>query len=120
VRTRWTLRLLLKLGDNSATGPDGIPSQILKQCARELARPITKVVRLILAVGKWPKLWRVHWILPLHKRKSRSVPGNYRGIHLTSQLSKVVERFVGKLFLPRVQALDFFGPRQFAYSSGRS
>ena len=120
VRTRWTLQLLSKLGESSATGPDGIPSRVLKYCARELAYPITKLVRLILAVGEWPKLWRIHWILPLFKRKSRSCPDNYRGIHLTSQLSKVVERFVGNLFLPRVQALEFFGPRQIAYSRGRN
>ena len=59
-------------------------------------------------------------MLLLYKRKARSAPTNYRGIHLTNQLSKVVERCVGMLFLPRLQHLGFYGPRQFAYGQGRS
>ena len=98
VRKRWTQKLLNNLSESSATGPDGLPSIILKKCARELAYPITKLIRLILNQGKWPSCWKVHWVLPLYKRKSRSAPGNYRGIHLTNQLSKVAERFIGKLF----------------------
>ena len=93
---------------------------MLKQCGRELAYAVTKLVRLILMQGRWPALWRIHWVLPLYKRQSKSVPSNYRGIHLTNQLSKVVERFIGQLFLPRIQELGLFGPRQFAYSKGRS
>ena len=77
-------------------------------------------MRLILRQGVWPSSWKLHWLLPLFKRKSRSLPCNYRGIHLTSQLSKVVERVLGNLFLPRLQHLEKFGPRQFAYSQGRS
>lgn len=36
-RKRWTHKLLSKLSESSATGPDGLPSIILKKCARELA-----------------------------------------------------------------------------------
>ena len=49
VRSRWTFKLLSKLRESSGTGPDGLPSQVLKYCARELAYPITKLVRLILS-----------------------------------------------------------------------
>ena len=86
------------MDENSATGPDGLPSMVLKMCAKELALPVTKLLNMMLRQGRWPKSWRILWMLPLHKRKTRSVPTNYRGIHLTNQLSKVVERFLGKLF----------------------
>ena len=120
VRTRSVRKLLLKLSDGSATGPDDLPSNILKKCANELVYPITKLVRLILREGIWPSSWKLHWLLPLFKRKSRSVPNNYRGIHLTSQLSKVGERVIGNLLLPRLQRTEKFGPHQFAYCQGRS
>ena len=45
---------------------------------------------------------------------------NYRGVHLTPQLSKVIERTLGSLFLPRLQAAGAYGPNQYAYSKGRS
>ena len=68
---------------------------------------------------RWPQCWRFHNIIPLFKRKARSDPKNYRGVHLTSQLSKVAERTIGKLFLPQLLRDGCFGENQFAYSAGR-
>ena len=56
---------------------------------------------------------------PLHKKKSIFQPGNYRGVHLTAQLSKVVERLIKMLYQPYLSRVCAFGPRQFAYTAGR-
>ena len=69
--------------------------------------------------GMWPHLWRQHWVCPLFKRKSVYQPGNYRGIHLTAQLPKVVERLLKLLYDPYLSAVTAFGPSQFAFSVGR-
>jgi hypothetical protein len=70
----------------------------------------------ILETGKWPNLWLRHWIVPLHKKKAVFQPGNYRGVHLTAQLSKATERLLGLLWLPKLaKEPGFFGPNQFAY-----
>ena len=42
--------------------------------------------------------------------------GNYRGIHLATQLSKVVERLLKALYVPYLTATVGFGPNQFAYT----
>ena len=44
---------------------------------------------------------------------------NYRGIHLTAQLSKVVERMIKRLFEPYLERTIGFGPNQFAYRAKR-
>ena len=49
----------------------------------------------------------------------RLAAGVYRGIHLTSQLSKVVERLLGKLFQDFFEKTGAYGPNQFAYMKGR-
>ena len=54
----------------------------------------------------------------MHKRLSRANPGNYRGIHLTAQVSKLVERILSYFFKPCFEATGAFGPRQFAYTTG--
>ena len=56
---------------------------------------------------------------PLHKKKSVFQPGNYRGVHLTAQLSKVVERMLQILYQPHLTQTLAFGPRQFAYTAER-
>ena len=53
------------------------------------------------------------------KRKCKGDPGNYRGIHLTAQVSKVVERTIGELFLPFLEIINAAGPNQFAYRKNR-
>ena len=73
----------------------------------------------MLLSGTWPYILRFHRIVPLYKRKARSDAANYRGVHLTAQLSKVVERVVGRMFLGKFQRDGAFGERQFAYSVGR-
>jgi hypothetical protein len=119
VRPRYVSRILKNLGASSGTGPDKLPAYILKQCHTALALPIAILVRVILKTGTWPDCWELHWLFPLHKKKAKSEPLNYRGIHLTSQLSKVVERVLGKFVQPFLQQSGAFGPRQFAYMKQR-
>ena len=119
VRTRDVERQLKKLKEDSATGPDEIAARVLKRCCHELAYPVAIVIRRMLCEGRWPLCWRFHNIVPLYKKKARSDPNNYRGVHLTSQLSKVSERVVGRLFLPKLQSSGIYGEKQFAYSTGR-
>ena len=98
---------------------DQLPARILKYCAVALARPVLLLTLSILSAGVWPQLWRQHWVTPLFKKKSVYHPGNYRGIHLTAQLSKVVERLLKLLYDPYLSSTSAFGPNQFAYSVGR-
>ena len=119
IRRRDVLKILKALDVTSATGPDGLPAILLQRCAEELAMPIALLSRACLNNGRWPACWRFHWIHPLHKKKSKADPGNYRGIHLTPQLAKVVERAVGQTFLPWLGS-NAFGEHQYAYSAGTS
>ncbi len=117
VRPRREFKVLLDLDESSGTGPDMLGTKILKRCASVLALPIAILVRSILVQRRWPTIWTQHWVCPLYKRKSVYDADNYRGVHLTSQLSKVVERVLAIFFIPR---LDYFsGDCQFAYRKGR-
>ena len=74
------------------------------------------LARIILQERRWPDAWLVHNIVPLHKKNSVYAPGNYRGVHLTAQLSKAMERFLQTLFMPFLLRSEAFGPNQFAYT----
>ena len=111
-----TLRIFVV---DSGTGPDSPPAKILKLCADELAKAIQILASRIIATGEWPNLWKIHWIVPLHKKKSIYDPNNYRGVHLTCQLSKVVERLLKSRLMPFVTRSEGFGPNQFAYTPAR-
>ena len=84
LRRHKAQQLLSQLSENSATGPDGIGTKVLRLLSRELSLPIAKLIRRILDTSEWPEMWMQHWICPLFKRGSVFDPDNYRGVHLTS------------------------------------
>ena len=110
---------LRELDVTSALGPDLLPTRLLRFCASALAKPVASLARRIIQMGRWPEAWLVHWMVPIFKRASVFSAKNYRGVHLTSQLSKVVERIVQTMYAPFLTATVAFGPNQFAYCPGR-
>ena len=112
-------KTLASLDEDSAIGPDLVPTRILKRCAKVLAPALHLLILAILKFGEWPTIWREHWIVPPYKRKSVYDPGNYRGIHLTSQIIKVAERVIASLFVPQLIHTGAYGRNQFAYMPER-
>ncbi len=119
LRVRTVYKLLKSLDESSGTGPDLLPARILKHCARELALPVTLLARKLLREHRWPLCWRQHWVHGIYKRASKALGKNYRGVHLTPQLSKVAERAIGSLFIPWLESSQAYGPHQYAYSKGK-
>jgi len=119
LRTRYTLKILKGLDESKATGPDRIPSSILKRIANEIAGPFTVLCRRLLREACWPRIWRLHLICPLYKRGSAFSAGNYRGVHLTAVLSKVAERVIGRSLVTFLHS-GKFGPHQWAFTPGFS
>ena len=115
IRPRHALNILKKLREDSGTGPDLLSAKVLRKCYRVLAVPIVLLCRLILSSGQWPAQWKLHWIYPLYKKSARSNPGNYHGIHLTPQLSKVVERVFAIHLTTFFESSGAYGDHQFAY-----
>ena len=121
-RTRSThdvRKNLEALDVNSGIGPDLLPARILQFCAKELSVPILKLVDRILETGEWPKCWREHWVVPIYKRLAVFKPQNYRGVHLTAQLSKVVERVFLAMLMPHISRWSLAGRNIFAYTKDR-
>ena len=117
LRTRTTRRLFKKLDVSKATGNDQISAAILKRLANCLCMPFTRICRRLFYEGCWPNVWKLHLIVPIFKKGSAFNAGNYRGIHLTSVLSKVAERVIGARLTPFLQA-NAFGDNQWAFSKG--
>ena len=111
--------IMKSLREDSATGPDLVPTRIIKHCADSLAIPVYLLAMTILRTGRWPELYTLHWVACLHKKKCVSDPKNYRGVHMTAQLAKVLERFIGLIFLPVLSCEKSIGENQFAYVKER-
>ena len=115
LRKRVTLKILRNLREDQATGPDHLSARVLRTCASELAFPLTILARRILDCGRWPRVWKLHWVSPLHKKGSVYDPNKYRGLHLTPVVSKVVERVFAHVLVPFLSSTCAFGETQWAF-----
>ena len=95
LRSRYTLKILKSLDVRKATGPDHMPARLLVNIATCIYKALSILCRRILFEGRWPECWRKHYLVPVFKRKEVFLCKKYRGIHLTSIMSKVAERVIG-------------------------
>ncbi len=120
IRRRWAFAALKNLETNKATGPDTLPARLLKAAAKESSIAVAIIARRCVQEHGWPDMWRDHWVHALYKKRSPANPENYRGIHLTAVLSKVVERTIGRLLVRFLDEADVFGASQWAFRPKRS
>ena len=52
------LKLLKNINTRKATGPDNVSPHILRQCAAELADPLTALFQTCIEENCWPRIWK--------------------------------------------------------------
>ena len=77
--------------------PDNVTNHLLMELCDELAKPLAILFYKSLDIGKIPNDWRLANVSPIYKQKgSKSQPGNYRPVSLTSNVCKLMEKVVNK------------------------
>ena len=83
------IKAIQNLNINKASGVDGILNEMLKATITIITPHLNRVFNQILSYGKFPDVWRVNTLTPLHKKGSILQTENYRGIAVGSNLSKL-------------------------------
>ena len=72
---------------SKATGPNSIPTNLLKQFTDELTEPLVTILNKSLTEGIFPDLLKLSSVCPIYKKNDRTNCANYRPISLLSNLS---------------------------------
>jgi hypothetical protein len=87
---------------NKSPGPDKIPNKILKVFAYELAPVITDIYNSSIIQGVFPMNLKRSIVVPIPKVPlPQRVEDDLRPISLTSQISKVMERYTLPKLAPK-------------------
>ena len=98
-----------------SSGPDCIPSRVLKLFAFELAPVITDLYNTSLVQGVVPSQFKSCLVVPIPKTTPpKTVEEDLRPITLTSQLAKIMEGFTLNLLPVYKQMVDQLNKKQFA------
>jgi hypothetical protein len=104
---------------NKAPGPDLIPNWFLKEMATFITNPVCAIFNASIRQGFVPDIWKRANVIPIPKsHPPKTIHSDLRPISLTSTLCKILESFVGRWILDRIEGqLD---PNQFGALRGRS
>ena len=83
-----------RLREFSAPGPDKVTNKMIIELKNELAKPLAILFRKSLDESRIPDDWRLSNVTPVYKKGSKSDPGNYRPVSLTSNMCKLMERVI--------------------------
>ena len=115
------LKILNSLNENKSTGPDKIPTKLLKLTALLIYEPLTRPFNKSLSSGKFPSSWKEANVTAIFKNKgANSEPTNYRPISLLSCISKVLERLVFKKVYAHLTCNNILSDKQSGYRPGHS
>lgn len=90
-----TLPLLLNgLKPDKSPGPDGLHPMYMKEVVDEIATPLAMIFNRALETGELPIDWRTANVVPIFKKGSKTDPGNYRPLSLTTVVCKIMERLL--------------------------
>src|SRR5678815_3049258 len=112
-------RPLKSMKDRKTAGPDGIPPQVLRECASVLSPPFVQLYSLCLNTSTFPQCWKLAHVQPIPKKGSRSDPSNYRAISLTCILSKIFETLLNSHFLDYLETHFLLSDCQYGFQRSR-
>ena len=118
---RQVLKALNSLDIHKSTGPDKIPTKLLKLTALLIYEPLTLLFNKSLQLGKFPKIWKEAVVTPIFKNSGS--PSNfrqYRPISLLSCLSKILEKLVFSSVYSHITSNNLLSDRQSGYRTGHS
>ena len=74
--------LISSLKTNKASGPNSIPTKILKLFKKEFSEPLSDMINLSFNRGIFPNLFKIANVIPINKKGDKLDCNNYRPISL--------------------------------------
>ena len=94
VKERGVKKLLNNLKPHKASGPDQIPTMLLKLLADEMSPILTEFFQVSIDRGEVPAEWRSANVIPIFKKGEKNKASNYRPVSLTCILCKTLEHIL--------------------------
>ncbi|CAJ0930371.1 unnamed protein product [Ranitomeya imitator] len=111
---------LNKIKIDKSPGPDGIHPRVLRELSNVIDKPLFLIFRDSIATGSVPQDWRIANVVPIFKKGSKSEPGNYRPVSLTSIVGKIFEGFLRDVILDYLNENNCLTPYQHGFMRNRS
>ncbi len=113
-------KIMLNLNVRKTSGPNCIPTKIVKACHQQLADPLTKIFNKSFDTGIFPANMKNALVIPLHKKNEKYIPGNYRPISLLNVFGKIFEKIMHKRLYSFLTKFKILYQLQFGFRTNHS
>ena len=107
--------LLEDLDINKATGPNLIPTRVLKECSSILAPVLAELFQNSTDTGMVPDDWLTANVVGIYKKGDKQEPANYRPVSLTSVTCKVLEHIIYSQIMSHYNKHNFLSEYQHGF-----
>ncbi|PFX20768.1 RNA-directed DNA polymerase from mobile element jockey [Stylophora pistillata] len=94
-----------KLEPNKATGHDGIPAKILRDCSKELALPLANLFNFSIVSECFPSDWKLAEVCPVFKKDDPTYICNYTPVSILINLDKIFEKCLNRKLVEHFAAI---------------
>ncbi len=115
-----TIRGITRLSSNTASGPDGISSRMLKLSASSIAGFLTDLFNRSLCTDVVPSAWKLSHITLIFKSGDPTDVANYRPISLLPLVCKLLERQVHNTIMNHLCRNGLLSSKQYGFRAGAS
>ena len=107
--------VIMTLKSNKSTGPNSIPTNILKEIKEMVSIPLSHLINKSFTSGIFPKIFKLAKIVPIFKSETRLAINNYRPISLLSNISKIIEKLMHQRLNQFLELHNCFYAFQFGF-----
>ena len=111
---------IMKLNSHKATGSDNISANTIKRTETEIIQPLLHIINTTIEDGTYPEQLKIAKVVPIHKKKEKTNPGNYRPISLLSVINKLIEKTLHKQIFSFLQKNNILNVNQYGYQPKKS
>uniref|UniRef100_A0AC34RQX6 Reverse transcriptase domain-containing protein n=1 Tax=Panagrolaimus sp. JU765 TaxID=591449 RepID=A0AC34RQX6_9BILA len=112
--------ILRKLPAKANSSIDGIPNVILRNCCSAIAQPVTMLFNSIIQNEVIPDEMKTSIMIPIHKKGSKHILTNWRGINLQSSMAKLLDKYLNKIFMEHVEKNNIIPRQQHGFTKNKS
>ena len=87
-----TENYLRNLKSSRSCAHDFLDNSTLKSISDIIKFPLTHIINLCISKNHFSKLWKIHRVVPLHKKDDKLLASNYRPIALLPAIGKLIEK----------------------------
>lgn len=110
---------LSSVKSNKATGPDGLPNNLIKSIADVFTGPVCAIINTSIRTATVPNQWKVSRVSPIPKTSPPvHIEQDFRPISITSSIAKVAESLLCRHFNDSFS--QYLDPNQFGCVKNRS